>query len=61
MLLFYIVSGGDGSLTGANTFREEWPGLLQELYDKGIITEAQKITYSHLNIVGLVRSVYSIS
>lgn len=29
------VIGGDGSLTGANLFREEWSGLLDELLNKG--------------------------
>lgn len=29
------VIGGDGSLTGANLFREEWSGLLEELAQKG--------------------------
>lgn len=29
------VIGGDGSLTGANIFREEWSGLLQELARHG--------------------------
>ncbi|KAI4806407.1 hypothetical protein KUCAC02_017233 [Chaenocephalus aceratus] len=29
------VIGGDGSLTGANLFREEWSGLLTELVDQG--------------------------
>lgn len=29
------VIGGDGSLTGANLFREEWSGLLDELLKKG--------------------------
>ena len=26
-----VICGGDGSLTGADTFRGEWPGLLEEL------------------------------
>ena len=30
-----VVIGGDGSLTGANTFREEWDGLLEELKKTG--------------------------
>jgi len=30
-----VVIGGDGSLTGANLFREEWPDLLKELSDCG--------------------------
>ena len=46
--------GGDGSLTGADLFREEWSGLLEELADKKQITMEQKLLYSHLNIVGLV-------
>lgn len=29
------VIGGDGSLTGANLFREEWSGLLDELLQQG--------------------------
>lgn len=29
------VIGGDGSLTGANIFREEWSGLLEELARNG--------------------------
>lgn len=29
------VIGGDGSLTGANIFREEWSGLLDELAQNG--------------------------
>lgn len=30
------VIGGDGSLTGANIFREEWSGLLEELAQNGM-------------------------
>ena len=33
-ILNLVVIGGDGSLTGANTFREEWPGLTKELKEK---------------------------
>lgn len=29
------VIGGDGSLTGANIFRKEWSGLLEELVKEG--------------------------
>ena len=46
--------GGDGTLTGANLFREEWSSLLQELLDNGKITSEQTDQYAHLNIVGLV-------
>lgn len=31
------VIGGDGSLTGANLFREEWSGLLTELVEQGTV------------------------
>lgn len=30
-----VVIGGDGSLTGANLFREEWSCNIQELLQKG--------------------------
>uniref|UniRef100_A0A8C4XCP5 ATP-dependent 6-phosphofructokinase, liver type-like n=1 Tax=Erpetoichthys calabaricus TaxID=27687 RepID=A0A8C4XCP5_ERPCA len=51
------VCGGDGSLTGANIFRTEWSGLLEELVKTGKITEAVAKQYRHLNIVGLVGSI----
>uniref|UniRef100_F6PZE7 ATP-dependent 6-phosphofructokinase n=1 Tax=Ciona intestinalis TaxID=7719 RepID=F6PZE7_CIOIN len=49
--------GGDGSLTGANLFREEWSSLLQELVETGKINQEQATIHSHLNIVGLVGSI----
>ncbi|KAL1965501.1 hypothetical protein VTN77DRAFT_5757 [Rasamsonia byssochlamydoides] len=52
-----IVCGGDGSLTGADVLRSEWPGLLQELVSKGDLTEEQIKPYKTLNIVGLVGSI----
>ena len=30
-----VVIGGDGSLTGANLFRQEWNSLLEELVKEG--------------------------
>ncbi|XP_077392201.1 ATP-dependent 6-phosphofructokinase, liver type isoform X1 [Festucalex cinctus] len=51
------VCGGDGSLTGANIFRSEWSGLLDELVQSGQITETLAKQHSHLNIVGLVGSI----
>lgn len=30
-----VVIGGDGSLTGANLFKEEWSDLLKELVESG--------------------------
>ncbi|XP_076035217.1 ATP-dependent 6-phosphofructokinase isoform X3 [Oratosquilla oratoria] len=52
-----VVIGGDGSLTGANLFRQDWPALLSLLVKKGEITEEEKTKYSHLNIVGMVGSI----
>ncbi|AWU74139.1 uncharacterized protein C5L36_0A07390 [Pichia kudriavzevii] len=52
-----IVCGGDGSLTGADRFREEWPSLIQELLEKKEITQQQYDTYKHLNICGTVGSI----
>ncbi|XP_008285873.1 6-phosphofructokinase, liver type [Stegastes partitus] len=51
------VCGGDGSLTGANIFRSEWSGLLEELVQKGRITDSLAKQHDHLNIVGLVGSI----
>ncbi|KFP81130.1 6-phosphofructokinase type C, partial [Apaloderma vittatum] len=51
------VIGGDGSLTGANLFREEWSGLLEELAQKGQIDEEAVKKYAYLNIVGMVGSI----
>nr|XP_698635.3 ATP-dependent 6-phosphofructokinase, liver type [Danio rerio] len=51
------VCGGDGSLTGANIFRAEWSGLLEELVQKGRITAETAQKHGHLNIVGLVGSI----
>lgn len=52
-----IICGGDGSLTGADKFRAEWPSLLKELIEKKELTEAQCKPYWHLNIVGTVGSI----
>ncbi|KAH6628339.1 phosphofructokinase-domain-containing protein [Chaetomium tenue] len=52
-----IICGGDGSLTGADRFRAEWPSLIQELEDTGVYTALQLQPYRHLNIVGLVGSI----
>ena len=31
-----VVCGGDGSLTGADVFRAEWPTLVSELHTQGV-------------------------
>ncbi|EMP36946.1 6-phosphofructokinase, muscle type [Chelonia mydas] len=51
------VIGGDGSLTGADTFRAEWSSLLGELVKTGGITAEEAKNSSHLNIVGMVGSI----
>ncbi|XP_063076122.1 ATP-dependent 6-phosphofructokinase, platelet type-like [Engraulis encrasicolus] len=51
------VIGGDGSLTGANMFREEWAGLLKELVQSGHLDQATADRYSDLHIVGMVGSI----
>uniref|UniRef100_A0A673HPM6 ATP-dependent 6-phosphofructokinase n=1 Tax=Sinocyclocheilus rhinocerous TaxID=307959 RepID=A0A673HPM6_9TELE len=51
------VIGGDGSLTGANLFREEWSGLLDELVQSGEISEEASQIHSALHIVGMVGSI----
>lgn len=52
-----VVIGGDGSLTGANIFRQEWSSLLDELVENGTITPEKKEECGHLNIVGMVGSI----
>lgn len=32
-----VVIGGDGSLTGAHVFRQEWPNYIKDLLAKGIL------------------------
>ncbi len=52
-----VVIGGDGSLTGANIFRQEWSSLLAELVQKGEISQAAADSQPHLLIVGMVGSI----
>lgn len=52
-----VVIGGDGSLTGANLFRNEWTSLLQELVDTNQVKENVLVDFKNLNIVGLVGSI----
>ncbi|KAF8127013.1 phosphofructokinase domain-containing protein [Boletus edulis] len=52
-----VVCGGDGSLTGADVFRAEWPSLLESLHAQGKITQEQLAKHGHLRIVGLVGSI----
>ncbi len=52
-----VVIGGDGSLTGANLFRQEWSGLLAELVTQGEISTDSAAQHPYLAIAGLVGSI----
>src|SRR5215218_1649298 len=52
-----VVIGGDGSLTGANLLREEWPDLLSELVDAGEVHPEVAAAHPFLRLVGLVGSI----
>ena len=52
-----VVIGGDGSLTGANLFRQEWSSLLEELVSKHEISQSVADKHPYLSIVGLVGSI----
>jgi 6-phosphofructokinase 1 len=52
-----VVIGGDGSLTGADTFRREWPGLLAELVATDRVSAELASAYPAIGIVGLVGSI----
>ncbi|CAI6355017.1 unnamed protein product [Macrosiphum euphorbiae] len=52
-----VVIGGDGSLTGANLFREEWPCHINELLKNKEIDEETSKKFDHLNLVGIVGSI----
>ncbi|MBI1879088.1 MAG: 6-phosphofructokinase, partial [Chloroflexi bacterium] len=52
-----VVIGGDGSLTGADMFRREWPELLAELVEQGEISQKVAERHASLAIVGLVGSI----
>ncbi|KAI7859897.1 6-phosphofructokinase [Circinella umbellata] len=52
-----IVCGGDGSLTGADVFRSEWPSHVENLKKNDRITTEQAEQHKHLTIVGLVGSI----
>ncbi len=52
-----VVIGGDGSLTGANLFRTEWPQRLAELVEVGQVSADQADRHRQLKLVGLVGSI----
>lgn len=52
-----VVIGGDGSLTGANLFRQEWPQLLDTLVAQRAASPELAARHRHLAIAGLVGSI----
>jgi 6-phosphofructokinase 1 len=52
-----VVIGGDGSLTGASIFRQEWSDLLAELVKEGKVDQQEAEAHPQLAIVGLVGSI----
>jgi 6-phosphofructokinase 1 len=52
-----VVIGGDGSLSGADLLRQEWPSLLQELLAEGTIDRETAERHPALMIAGLVGSI----
>lgn len=52
-----IVIGGDGSLTGADQFRREWPQHVKELVAEGVVEAEVAAAYPTLTLVGLVGSI----
>ena len=52
-----IVIGGDGSLTGANLFKQEWRGHLKDLAEAGEIDKEMAEAHRRLTLVGMVGSI----
>jgi 6-phosphofructokinase 1 len=52
-----VVIGGDGSLTGANIFRQEWPSIVKDLAGSGEISADLAASHPNLLIVGMVGSI----
>jgi 6-phosphofructokinase 1 len=52
-----VVIGGDGSLSGADLLRQEWPALVEELLAEGTIDAETAERHPALMIAGLVGSI----
>ncbi|HQR46328.1 MAG TPA: 6-phosphofructokinase [Thermoanaerobaculia bacterium] len=52
-----ICVGGDGTLTGADTLRQEWPGLLAELVSRGEVAPDAAARHPFLALVGVTGSI----
>ncbi|SPT53412.1 6-phosphofructokinase [Actinomyces bovis] len=52
-----VVIGGDGSLTGTDEFRSNWPSLLAELVERGELTQEVADAHPTLMVTGIVGSI----
>ena len=52
-----VVIGGDGSLTGTDVFRTNWPSLVAELAERGEISPETAAAHPALMVTGLVGSI----
>ena len=52
-----VCIGGDGSQTGAYLLYQEWPGLVAELLETGLITAETAAKHPHLAIAGIIGSI----
>ncbi len=52
-----VVIGGDGSLTGTDVLRDEWPGHIETLLAEGLISAEEAASHPSLMVVGLVGSI----
>lgn len=52
-----VVIGGDGSLTGANLFRQEWAEVVAGLLEAGEVTAEVAASHPFLRLVGLAGSI----
>jgi 6-phosphofructokinase 1 len=52
-----VVIGGDGSLTGANLFRQEWAEVVAELVEAGEVTAEVAASHPFLRLAGLAGSI----
>lgn len=51
------VIGGDGSLTGADLFRKEWPEFIKEFIEEDTFSDNELTHLKQLHVVGLVGSI----
>jgi len=52
-----LIVGGDGTLTGAQILREEWPSLVDELVELGQVAPEMAARHRQLAIVGFAASI----